>query len=139
MAILVVCRVDTTHPDPYINCQHYKRGDVVQVLPDDHTFSETEKKHPRLCFIPVPKIDPADLQGFVVPEQNADSFNPSRVLQRRGYKFDLDHPDLPQDIKTIAADPTRSAETAVLSKPPVFDPLTFRVKKAPLADPAVIG
>jgi len=78
----------------------------------------------------------AHASQFVAPEKDADPQNPSRVLQNRGVRLDLDN--LPVSIASVLADTKRRNPTA-RTKLSVQDLAALKITKPPLADPNVFG
>lgn len=116
MAELLVRIVDKTSTDPYLNAQLTKRGDVIVVVEDGHRWGRDELANTEWKIIKVPGVKASDVSGFLAPEPNGDNANPSRVLQRRAFRFNL------------AAKPKNLA-----------DLLAAQVRKPRLQDPNVIG
>jgi hypothetical protein len=154
MAEILVRVVDKVNKEFYLNCRCTKRGDVIVVAPDGWKWGTDERTDPQYRIISLPQYSVEDLQAFLAPEQPTDPSQSQRTLQRRAFKFDVDHPDLPQAIRDCIADDTRASETyqdnAVpaaapdtgaggAAEPATFDMLAFKVQKAPIEDPAVIG
>ncbi len=92
MAELLVRVVDKVHADFYLNCACTKRGDVIAVQPDGWAWGTGELEHPEWRIIALPGVDPSDLSGLLAPELDVNPKHPSKTLQRRAFKLDLDHP-----------------------------------------------
>lgn len=92
MAELLVRRVDKTHTDFYLNTKQTKRGDVIVVQPDDWPWGIKELSHPEWIIVRVPKVPMEEFEGLLAAEPETDPKNPSRTLQARAFKLDLDHP-----------------------------------------------
>lgn len=163
MAEILVRVVDKVNEDYYLNCGCTKRGDVIVVAPDGWKWGVEERANPEWRILSLPQYSVEDLQAFLAPEKETDPSNPSRTLQKRGFKFDVDHPDLPQEISDCIADDTRASDTYAdkgagdatvvdvsptagqpkgIDAPtaaPAFDVFAFKVQKPSMDDPAVIG
>lgn len=118
MAELLVMNVDRVNPDDiYKDAKLYKRGDVVVVCPDGWPWSETERTGPDFAIVKIPGMKVEEALDFLEPEKDADPSSPSKTLQRRAVKVDLD---------------------ALKKDPKAADLLAVKVDKQPIADPAVI-
>lgn len=141
MAEIIVRVVD--HPstgDFYRDCRRLGRGDVIEVMPDGHGWGVQDQKNPDWRILKFPGVPVSDLLGFLAPQVDTDSKNPSKTLQPRAFKFDLDNPSLPTDLKAVVADsarlePTKTPDVQMASP----DVLAFKALKPAIADPAVIG
>lgn len=90
MAELLVRVVDKTNPDPLLDCKLTKRGMVIAVQPDGWQWGFEELANPDWRIIRVPGVDPSQFGGLLAPEPEIDPQNPSRVLQRRAFRLNLD-------------------------------------------------
>lgn len=145
MAEIIVRVKDKINKDFYLNCQCTKRGDVIEVQEDGWPWGTQDLANPDWRLIKLPQYSVADLQGFLAPELPTDIKNPSKTLQRRAFKFDIDHIDLPQEFKDIVADDSReveqtinadtSSKTIVDGDAPIFDIFAFKVQKEKIEDP----
>jgi hypothetical protein len=148
MAEIVVVVKDKVNKDFYLDCGCYKRGDVIEVREDGWPWGTIDRSNPDWRIIKVPQHSVAELAAFLAREKDTDPKNPSRTLQKRHFKLDIDNPALPQELKDLVADDSRQVEVAVndattaaaaQAQLPTFSLLTFKVQKPPIADPAVIG
>ena len=93
MAELLIRVVDKHNAeDPYLDAQCLKRGDVVVVCEDGHPWSETELTTPEWRVVRVPGVSVVQSEAFIGPEIEDNPAQPSRMLRRRAFKFDLDSP-----------------------------------------------
>lgn len=114
MCELLVRIVDKVHPDPYIDANHStKRGDVIVVRDDGHVWGQAEISNPDWIIIKVLGVSANDASVFVARELDDDAKHPSRVLQARMFRFDLDAP-VPTDLASLIA--------AQIRKPKLRDP-----------------
>lgn len=128
---------DKTNPDPYLNVKCTKRFDVIVVSPDGWPWGSEELRHPDWRIVALPKVTVLQAQNFLSPEVDVDPTKPSRMLQRRGFYFDLASLTLPPALLAWVADdtraqPIRSANytaaqiaTYKMARPPVPDPNVF--------------
>lgn len=138
MAELLVRVVDKTNPDdPYLDAQLTKRGDVICVQPDGWHWGVEERKNPDWRILQLPGIDEDKLASLLAPELDADPQNPSRVLQRRAFRLDLDHAAL-MDARAVLQDSERKEPTKTLALP-LATILAARVRKPRLRDPNVFA
>lgn len=120
MCELLIRVADKMNDDPFKDAKCTKRGDVIHVAPDGWPWGNEEKTLPFYRIVRLPGVPLEEAQALLGPELDDDPRNPSRVLQRRAFRLDLDHPDF-KDGMNVA---------------------TFRrlkLKKLKLKDPAVIG
>lgn len=94
MAELLVRVVDKTNPDPVFDAKLSKRGDVIAVCPDGWKWGVEEIANPDWRIISVPGVDPDDFSGLLAAEPETNPNEPSRMLQFRAFRLDLDHDDL---------------------------------------------
>lgn len=94
MAELLVRVVDKTHPDPVFDTKLSKRGDVIAVQPDGWRWGVEEVANLDWRIVCVPGVDPEDLSGLLASEPETNPNAPSRMLQLRAFKLDLDHGDV---------------------------------------------
>lgn len=93
MCELLVRVVDKiNNEDKYLDAKLLKRGDVVCIVEDNHDWSEAERTSPEWRILKFPKLSVDDMQSFIMPQPEKDPTNPSRLLQRRAIKIDLDNP-----------------------------------------------
>lgn len=122
MCKLVICTVNKSvgHEDPYIAAKSFRLGDVISILEDNHEFGKEELNNPMWRIISCPDATIIEAQAYLSQEVETDPQNPSRVLQRRGYRFDLSK--LPIDSDTISKDTLHNARYKVtaLSDPGIL-------------------
>ena len=134
MAEMLVRVVDKISADPYLNAKLTKRGDVISVQPDGWVWGKEEQKNPDWRIVKLPGVSVTNASQFVAPEKDADLKNPSRVLQSRAARLDLDN--LPLGIAAVMADIKRRNPTARTSLT-AQDLAALKISKPPLADPNV--
>lgn len=137
MCVIVFFVKDRTNPNPFIDAKCYKRGDVIEVLPDGWQFSPAELSNPEWRILSLPNVTVAQASHLMSGEVDADPLKPSRMLQRRGVKFDLDDVALPAAVKTWLLDDRRT--TPIASRAFTAAQFLAFVKQRPRrADPAVL-
>lgn len=137
MCELLVRVVDKTNPDdPYLDAQLTKRGDVICVQPDGWPWGTEELKNPDWRIIKLPGVNPDALAAFLSPEIDTDPTQPSKVLQRRAFKLDLDHAVL-ADAASALADGERKQATKALALT-AAQIIRARVRKPARIDPNVL-
>lgn len=125
MSEIVVMLVSKEPSDPYHNAKAYKRGDVVEVLPDGWQFGKEELKNAEWAIVALPNISVSEALCLVSPEIERDPQNASRVLQRREFYLDL------EGLEFLPGKKTYFNWT--------YEQLRVRRKrKEPLADPNVL-
>lgn len=138
MCELLVRVVDKTNPDdPYLDAQLTKRGDVICIQPDGWPWGREELANPDWRIIKLPGIAAESLAAFTAPEVDNDPANPSRVLQRRAFRLDLDHAVL-ADAASVMADGERKqpAKAMALTAAQI---IRARVRKPARVDPNVLS
>jgi hypothetical protein len=114
MCKAVVMVVDKIGADPYVDARSFKRGDVVDVVEDDHVFGKEEANHPQWRIFSFPGVSASEMRGFMAHEPETDPSNPSAVLQLRAFGLDLTK--LKDDASFAAIMAAR------IRKPPLVDP-----------------
>lgn len=143
MSELLLRVTDKINPDFYLNTHCTKRGDVIVVAPDGWSWSALELTLPFWRILKVPALNVSEASAYLAPELDTDPNHPSRTLQRRAFKFDIDSTlvTLPAVLVTYLADDTRAQQTftitnQILSK---NDLIKLKVAKPAIVDPGVIG
>ena len=147
MAELLVRSTDSINDDFYLNTKCTKRGDVIVACPDGWNWGTLELTHSFWRIVLAPAMTLAQAQSFLDGEKDIDPLHPSKTLQIRAVKFNLDDPAHPQPFKDYIADDTRVApmiklveaspkvgETAL----PVTAIMAAKIVKPPIVDPGII-
>lgn len=90
MCEMLVRVVDKVNDDPYLDAQCTKRGDVIAIQPDGWVWGTEELRNPEWRIIKIPGVPVVQAASFLGPEMDLDPANPSRVLQRRAFRLDVD-------------------------------------------------
>ena len=135
---LLVRVKDKVNEDFYLNCQCTKRGDVIAAQADGWNWGIDELSLPFYRILKLPDMAKGDANALLAPELDTDPANPSKTLQRRAFKLDLDHPSLPQDLQDFIADDSRKQPT-FLSSLSNINLLSLKMAKVPVQDPTVFG
>ena len=132
MCELLILALNKVSPDPYRDSKLYKRGDVICVQPDGWLWGKQELANPLFRIVKVPGVSLEQASAFLGSEHDVDPTNPSRLLQNRAFRIDLD------------ALPGAAALTDQKRKNPLHKVtltavqlLTFKIAKEKLADPNV--
>lgn len=96
--------------DVYADVKCYKRGHVIMVKPAGWPWTELELTNPDWRILKLPNVTEAQAASLVAHEIPTDPQKPGKMLQRRGFKFDLDDVNLPNPIKSWLADDTRAQQ-----------------------------
>ena len=142
MAEMLIRVIDKIGDDIYHSARLTKRGDVITAAPDGWPWSKEELSAPFWRVVKLPHVSLEQAQTFLAPELDIDPRNPSKVLQRRAFRFDLESADIPGDVKTWLADDARTEPvlTVTAEKLSAEQVMTsVKVAKAALTDFAVIG
>jgi len=135
----VVLRVqDKVNDDFYLNTKCTKRGDIIAVLPDGSDWGSDVRTLPFYRIIKLPNVSVVEASAMLATELDSDGNNPSRTLQRRKFRLDIETAGLPAAFLTFLADNTRAAPAFTIS----LSVAQFRARKlvkAVIIDPAVIG
>lgn len=137
MAEILVRVRDKVNADFYLNCKCTKRGDVIEAKPDGWDWGVRERTSPNYRIIALPNVSLPDAQAMLAPEVDTDLNNPSRTLQRRAFRFDLDTPTLPTTLDRFLADDTR-AQAKYSWNLDTQGFLNRKIAKPPIADPAIL-
>lgn len=130
MAELLVRIVDKVNTDDfYRNCQCTKRGDVIAAQPDGWPWGREELATPDWRILSVPDMTVSEASVFLSAERDVDPRHPSRTLQRRAFKINLDHQDL------VGVGGPRSGHVPLSSS----IVLAAKQVRPPIADPTVFG
>lgn len=96
---LLVKAVDHTHSDPQIDAEGaYKRGDIIVVMPDGHTWGFEEVKPPteggKAYIVKIPGVDHMPVKEMLEsPERSDMVFGPDKrtgvPTRRRAHQFDF--------------------------------------------------
>jgi len=132
--LLVRVRDKESHPDPYVDVQRSKRGDVIVACPDGWQWSHAERTNPDWRIVRVLGLPDSIAQSFLTPERGDPKVD--RMLRRREASFDLDHAELPARVREYLADDSRAQSSIVLS---AIIGRKLRKQRVRLVDPAVIG
>lgn len=124
MAELLVRKVDKINSnDFYLNTKCFKAGDVIAVQPDGWLWGKDELNSPNHVIVKLPKVSVSEASFLLTPEIDVDPKNPSKTLQRRAFKFDLNSPNL-VGPSAVTADVTK-VTAAATQKTPIADPRVF--------------
>ena len=110
----VVIRVaDKINPDKALNQQLLKRGDIVELVGDDHVWSAKELTNPDWRIVVLPALTESDVLPFMAPEFPTGPETDVRILRRRAFSFDIEA--LPAQWAAWFADDTRAQPTRTLN------------------------
>lgn len=136
--ILLRVRDKTNPTDPYKDCKLTKRGDVICVQNDGWTWGVGELLEPFWRIVKLSSASAQQFEDMLGPELPTDA-TPSRMLQRRAFKYDLDAPTIPADIRAYLDDDSRVQPFIVLSGLRANAFRALKIAKPRLADPQVIA
>jgi hypothetical protein len=138
MAELLIRVVDKINDDVYKNAQCTKRGDVIVAQADGWQWGRVELSDPRYRIVRIPTLTVDEARAFTAPEPHTGPGKPSPTLQKRAFKFDVDHHTIPADFAAWLADDSRAV--------PIHEASLHRdhahalvSRRPPIQDPAVIG
>ena len=98
MAELLILAFDTSNKDPERDVFAYKKGHVISVQPDGHTWGK-EECLPKFYIVKLPKVSVADVQKYLEPKIDILSAEDERqTIAIRKYKLDV--ANLPTLAKT---------------------------------------
>ena len=138
MAELLVRVIDKVNEDFYLNLKCTKRGDVIVACPDGWAWGKEEVRDPNYRIFQIPDMTLSEALALCSPEIDINPETPSRTLQRRMAKLDLDNASLPTAIKDFLADGSR--RVAALTVPlAIAEVRALKVVKPTVADPAIFG
>lgn len=120
MAELLVRTIDKVNKDFYLNLQCTKRGDVIVVCPDDWSWGKEEINSEQYTIIKMPGVAVEEVEHLLAPEPQVDARNPSKTVQRRMWKIDLDNPVVLKGELSL-----KDVEAAAVQKLSVADPVVI--------------
>ena len=111
---------------------------MIAVCPDGWAWSVAERTNQDWRIVKFAALTVSEASVFLSPETDIDPRQPSRTLQRRAFKFDVDSLLLASALRTFIADTTRGTQTfrSTMSKTEVD---AVKVRRLPIIDPMVIG
>jgi hypothetical protein len=137
MCELLVRVVDkVNHSDPYANAKCTKRGDVIVVQRDGWPWGVQEQLDKQYRIVKVPGLSVDDASSLLAGEPEVDPQNPSRMLQARLFRLDLDAFDAA--TCTWLAEPRRNRKPMHKVGLTLAQLLALRVRKDALDDPNVL-
>lgn len=139
MAEILLRVHDKVNDDLYLDCKCTKRGDVIVVSPDGWNWGTEERSLPFYRIVKMPGVSVAAAQAFLGRELDTDPTNPSRTLQRRAFRFNIEHASLPTAFASYLADDTRASATFTLAAFKDHHLAAVKSGKSRIADPGVIG
>jgi hypothetical protein len=127
MSELLVRVVDKINTDFYLNTKCTKRGDVIVVRPDGWAWGSQELANPEWMILRLPKVPIEEAEAMLGSEKHTDPTHPSKTLQRRAVKLDVDR--LSTDGVAVINAPFMNVDSF----------RAFKVVKTPIIDPAMFG
>lgn len=131
MVELVISVIDRAAAEPAVDAAMPKRGVVIDVFEDGHDYGRMELTHPMFRILKLPGTSLAFGQSFLGSEPGEHP-----LALRRQMKIDIDHPDVPADLRAHLADDSRTTPHIVVDPSLIT---TLKRKRPPLADLTVIG
>src|SRR5690349_729658 len=101
MAEVLVRLVDKINEDFYLNCQCTKRADIIVAEPNGWPWGKEEFNDPRYMIVKSPNVSLDEAQTFCAPELPVDPANPSKTLQKRCFRIDINNTSIPTPIRTL--------------------------------------
>jgi hypothetical protein len=138
MAELLVRIADKVNSDFYMNTKCTKRGDVIVASPDGWPWGKEELSLPFYRIFKIPALPLAEAQALCAPELDTDPAHPSRTLQRRAFRLDIDNVIIPAALKAFLLDNTRANPTFTVNLT-LAQIRSLKIVKPVIADPAIIG
>jgi len=96
MAELLVLNFDTSNKDSARDVFAYKKGHIIDIKPDGHTWGK-EECLPKFFVVKLPKVDVKDVQKYLEPKVDVLSIERPTIAVR---KYKLDVVNLPTLAKT---------------------------------------
>lgn len=128
---------DKVNTDPYLDAKCLKRGDVVEVVADGWNWRPGDLTEPFWRIVKLPQVSVSAAQTLLAPELDLDPQNPSPVLRRRAFKWDVDSGTWSTQVRNWINDDTRATpfRTVNISEAQF---LALKVAKTPLPNPGVL-
>lgn len=151
MCELLVFTTNTVGDDVYRDAKLPKRGDVISIQEDGWQWGVDELHDSRFLVVKIPGTEISEVSALLSPEVDATmSKDPAflnqslliNTLQYRGFNLNLDAMQLTVPIvpiiktiegvqRLVAPMPVDMSSASML--------LAYKVKKAPITNPAIIG
>lgn len=139
MCELLLRVVDVVHAgdpvnDLYRNARASHRGDVIVVLPDGANWGRDGYGASCWRVLKIPAMTVNEASVLLAPERDTDPLNPSKTVQRKAFKLDVDNVALPADLRAYLADDNRTQPTFTINLTAAqIQP--FIVRKSPIVVP----
>lgn len=139
MAELLIRVADKINTDDfYRNCQCTKRGDVIVASPDGWPWGKDELVLTFYRILKIPVLPLAEAQAFCAPEVDVDPLHPSRTLQKRMFRLDIDNAIIPAALKAYLQDDSRTSPSFTVNLT-LTQIRSLKLVRPPITDPAVFG
>lgn len=137
MAEILIRVRDKVNTDPYLDSHCLKRGDVVSVVPDGWAWGPEELTAPYWRIVKLPRVSVNAVESLLAPEVDIDPQNPSPVLRKRAFKWNLDSGTWSTPVRNWINDDSRATpfRTVNISEAQF---LALKVAKTPLPNPVVL-
>lgn len=137
MCEILVRVIDKTNPgDPYLDAKCTKRGDVISVQRDGWPWGVQEQLNPDWRIVKIPGVSVDDVASLLAPEPETDPQNPSRMLQSRLFRLDLDGHS--EQLDAWLANTKRTRKRVFRLDIDRDALLEMRVRKPALPDPNIL-
>jgi len=99
--------------DVYLDTKLTKRGDVIVVKEDGWMWGKEELTNPDWRILCLPHVTVSDASAWLAPEFDTDPTQPSKTLQRRQFRLDIDSATF-DGIRVFLDDASRTAPMVML-------------------------
>ena len=133
---------DRIHPDPVKNAFNTKRGDVVEILPEDgRQWGRLDLSNPDYRIIRISGVTPTERLAFKRTGRRHEMPDGTFSLPRqRDIYIDLDDPSIPLVVRNWINDDKRAVPLLDLSGRITLAQLRSLVKtRDPYPDPRILG
>lgn len=137
MAEILIRVRDKVNTDPYLDSRCLKRGDVVCVVADGWAWGPEELTAPYWRIVKLPRVSVNAVESLLAREVDIDPQNPSPVLRKRAFKWNLDSGTWSTPVRNWINDDSRATpfRTVNISEAQF---LALKVAKTPLPNPVVL-
>ena len=135
--ILIRARDKVNATSVYLDVQCTKRGDVISVQENGWAWGSEELSARYWRIVKLPNVSVSAAVALLVPELPVNPLIPSKTLQRRGFRWNVNAASLPAAVRNWINDDSRAAPSRTVNlsesqflaliekKPPVVDPNVF--------------
>lgn len=115
MCELLIRVADKVNNDPYLDAKCLKRADVVVVTENGWVWSGDELTLPFWRIVKLPQVSVSAGETLLAPEFDIDPQQPSPVLRRRAFYWDIASATFSNPVKNWIADDSRATPSRTIN------------------------